>query len=202
MKSFTDSFLFPDRFRRKSIRSHFFNFVYQSALFAFVFFFLSINANGELRALDPLDPSLSFHSPETPFVSDLVKIRFPEKAEVRRIGNGGHWKSIPTQGRAWMLIVREWEGHPSAEEPLENLLKELFPNSKNVVLPVFKGLKVIGGERKEIISGNPLTVRYFLLQRRGKIVSIYLGFDSENKTIADFFQDPKNFIQSLSSDSF
>ncbi|WP_246846841.1 acyltransferase [Leptospira barantonii] len=181
---------------------NFLNLLYIPALFGSALFFLALSSRAELRAVDPLDPNLSFHSPETPFVSDLVKIRFPEKAEVRRIGNGNHWKSIPTQGRAWMLILREWEGHPSAEEPLENLLKELFPNSKNLILPVFKGLKAIGGERKEIISGNPLTVRYFLLQRRGKIVSIYLGFDSENKTISDFFQDPKNFIQSISSDSF
>ncbi|TGL95506.1 acyltransferase [Leptospira barantonii] len=201
MKSSTDSFLFLDRFRSKSMLN-FLNLLYIPALFGSALFFLALSSRAELRAVDPLDPNLSFHSPETPFVSDLVKIRFPEKAEVRRIGNGNHWKSIPTQGRAWMLILREWEGHPSAEEPLENLLKELFPNSKNLILPVFKGLKAIGGERKEIISGNPLTVRYFLLQRRGKIVSIYLGFDSENKTISDFFQDPKNFIQSISSDSF
>lgn len=201
MKLSTDSSLCANRLRKKSV-DFVFRFVSKFALFFTTLVVLFLNSFSPLQALDPLDPSLKFHSPETPFVSDLAKIRFPEKAEIRGIGNGNHWKIIPTQGRAWMLIVREWEGHPNAEEPLENLLKDLFPNSKDLILPVFKGLKTIGGERKEIISGNPLTVRYFLLQRRGKIVSIYLGFDSENKTVSDFFQDPKSFIQPISNDSF
>ncbi|EJP13606.1 hypothetical protein RBB68_09805 [Leptospira interrogans] len=154
----------------------------------------------DLLALDPLDPNLSYHS--APFVLNIVKIRFPEKAEVLKLGTGNHWKIIPTRGRAWMLILREWDGFPSNEESLRSLLKDLFPNSKDLSVPTLANLKTIGGERKEIVSGTPLTIRYFLLEKNKKIVSIYLCFDSENKIASDFFQDPNQFLIPTSIDSF
>ncbi|RHX86489.1 hypothetical protein [Leptospira stimsonii] len=153
-----------------------------------------------MRALDPLDPALFYHSPSSPFLLNILKIRFPEKAEVRTNGNGYHWKVIPTKGRAWMLILREWEG-PFKEESVKTLLRDLFPNSKDLNLPKWDGLLSIGAERKEIVSGNPLTVRYYLFQKKEKIVSVYLVFDTENKTISDFFEDPKKFFESISQDS-
>ncbi|EMY78186.1 hypothetical protein LEP1GSC060_1364 [Leptospira weilii serovar Ranarum str. ICFT] len=154
----------------------------------------------QLYALDPLDPNLFYQTPNTPFVLNLIKIRFPEKCEVRRLGTGSHWKVVPREGRAWMMILREWEGTPSDEESLKSFLKNLFPDSKNLTLPQFQGLKTIGAERKEIVSGTPLTVRYFLLEKNGRIVSIYFAFDSENKTVSLFFQDPNRFL--IPSDSF
>ncbi|MBM9575923.1 hypothetical protein JWG45_02035 [Leptospira sp. 201903070] len=171
---------------------------YTKSLILFVFCFLSFS---ETPALDPLDPNLAYYSPSTPFVLNLLKIRFPEKGEVKTNGNGNHWKVIPTQGRAWMLILREWEG-PLREDSLMSLLKNLFPNSKDFTSPKLGGMLGIGAERKEIVSGNPLTVRYYLFQKKEKIVSIYLAFDSENKTISDFFQTPKNFLEPISQDSF
>ncbi|WP_078127976.1 acyltransferase [Leptospira alexanderi] len=154
----------------------------------------------DLRALDPLNSNLSYYPSEVPFVLNVVKIFFPEKYEVWKLGTGNHWKVLPTQGRAWMLILREWEGFPSGS--LQSLVKDLFPDYKDLVLPEFRGLKMIGGERKEIVAGNPLTIRYFLLERKGKVVSIYLCFESENKTVSVFFQDPRHFLQPLFSDSF
>lgn len=97
----------------------------------------------------------------TPFILNIVKIRLPEKAEVLKLGTGNHWKIIPTQGKAWMLILREWDGLPSNEESLKSILKDLFPNSF-LKLP---NLKMIGGERKETVYGTPLTIRYFLLEK-------------------------------------
>ncbi|EMY12886.1 hypothetical protein LEP1GSC043_2806 [Leptospira weilii str. Ecochallenge] len=91
-----------------------------------------------------------------------------------------------------MLILREWEGFPSGS--LQSLMKDLFPDYKDLVLPEFRGLKTIGGERKEIVAGNPLTIRYFLLERKGKFVSIYLCFDSENKTVSVFLSRPETFF--------
>ncbi|ABJ79236.1 acyltransferase [Leptospira borgpetersenii serovar Hardjo-bovis] len=154
----------------------------------------------DLGALDPLNSNLSYHPSEVPFVLNVVKILFPEKYEVRKLGTGNHWKILPTHGRAWMLILREWEGLPSGS--LQSLVKDLFPDYRELVLPEFRGLKTIGGERKEIVAGNSLTVRYFLLERKGKVASIYLCFDSENKTVSVFFQDPKRFLQPLFPDSF
>ncbi|EMY02841.1 hypothetical protein LEP1GSC029_5063 [Leptospira interrogans str. 2002000626] len=101
-----------------------------------------------------------------------------------------------------MLILREWDGFPSNEESLRSLLKDLFPNSKDLSVPTLANLKTIGGERKEIVSGTPLTIRYFLLEKNKKIVSIYLCFDSENKIVSDFFQDPNQFLIPTSIDSF
>ncbi|MBM9502134.1 acyltransferase [Leptospira sp. 201903071] len=163
--------------------------------FFFQFHFVS------LYALDPLDPNLAYYPPSSPFVLNLLKIRFPEKTEVKTDGNGNHWKAIPTHGRAWMLILREWEG-PFREESLITLLKELFPNSKEFSVPKLGGMTAVGAERKEIVSGNPLTIRYFLFRKQEKIVSVYLAFDSENKTISDFFDLPKNFLEPISKDSF
>lgn len=150
----------------------------------------------DLLALDPLNPDLSYHS--TPFILNIVKIRFPEKAEVLKLGTGNHWKIIPTQGRAWMLILREWEGLPSNEESLKSILKDLFPNT----FPKLPNLKMTGGERNKIVSGTPLTIRYFLLEKNKKIVSIYLCFDSENKIVSDFFQDLNQFLIPISINSF
>ncbi|EKP04182.1 MULTISPECIES: hypothetical protein [Leptospira] len=150
----------------------------------------------DLLALDPLNPDLSYHS--TPFILNIVKIRFPEKAEVLKLGTGNHWKIIPTQGRAWMLILREWDGLPSNEESLKSILKDLFPNP----FPKLPNLKMIGGERNKIVSGTSLTIRYFLLEKNKKIVSIYLCFDSENKIVSDFFQDPNQFLIPTSINSF
>ncbi|RHX79186.1 acyltransferase [Leptospira yasudae] len=189
MKSFTERLL---KFRSHAKNS----FVLWILLLLF-----SALSHRELSALDPLDPNLSYLKESTPFVADLVKIRFPEKCEVRRLGTQNHWKIIPKQGRAWMMILREWEGTVSKEEALSALLKELFPESKDIPVPDLRGIKIVAGERKEIVSGNPLTVRYYLLEQKGKIVSIYLGFDSDNQTISDYFQTPKNFLRTL-SDSF
>ncbi|EKR92053.1 acyltransferase [Leptospira santarosai] len=163
----------------------------------FLCIFISFSFS-DLRALDPLNSNLSYYSSDIPFVSNLAKIRFPEKAEVWKLGTGNHWKVIPTQGRAWMLILREWEGFPSDEKSLQSLVKDLFPDYGNLVLPEFSDLKALGGERKEIVAGNSITVRYFLLERKGKILSIYLCFDSENKSVSVFFQNPQHFLQPLS----
>lgn len=126
----------------------------------------------DLLALDPLNPDLSYHS--TPFILNIVKIRFPEKAEVLKLGTGNHWKIIPTQGRAWMLILREWDGFPSNEESLRSLLKDLFPNSKDLSVPTLANLKTIGGERNKIVSGTSLTIRYFLLEKIKNRFDLYL----------------------------
>ncbi|PKA04527.1 hypothetical protein CH375_10365, partial [Leptospira ellisii] len=61
------------------------------------------------------------------------------------------------------------------------------------------GWETIGGEKKETISGHPLTIRYYLFQKRGRIVSIYLCFDSENALVADFFRTPSSFLRTSSS---
>ncbi|MCG6193188.1 acyltransferase [Leptospira sp. FAT2] len=201
MKSFTDSFVNADRLRLKSV-PFVFHFTFTFALSIFLLLLVLVpSPYAELFAVDPLDSDLSYQSESTPFVTDLVKIRFPEKAEVRRLGTQNHWKIIPRQGRAWMMILREWEGVISKEETLSALLKELFPESKDIPVPDLRGIKIVAGERKEIVSGNPLTVRYYLLEQKGKTVSIYLGFDSDNRTISDYFQTPKNFLRTL-SDSF
>ncbi|EMN00973.1 hypothetical protein LEP1GSC021_0916 [Leptospira noguchii str. 1993005606] len=181
-------------FIKKKIQNNFFKkkfLVFLIFLSSFIF-----PSSFDLLALDPLNPDLSYHL--TPFILNIVKIRLPEKAEVLKLGTGNHWKIIPTQGKAWMLILREWDGLPSNEESLKSILKDLFPNS---FLKLSK-LKMIGGERKETVYGTPLTIRYFLLEKNKKIVSIYLCFDSENKTISDFFQDPNQFLIPTSIDSF
>lgn len=200
MKSFIDSFFSLSPFRFTFVKT-LLKLVYKNVLFPSTLFLFSILTVDGIYAVDPLDPNLSYHSPSSLFTLSLLKIRFPEKAEVKTNGNGNHLKAIPTKGRAWMLILREWEG-PSREESLKTLLKEMFPNSKEFAAPKWKGMISIGAERKEIVSGNPLTVRYFLFQKKEKIVSVYLAFDSENKTISDFFEVPKNFLEPIFQDSF
>ncbi|TGM56659.1 acyltransferase [Leptospira adleri] len=200
MKSFIDSYLSSRRFPFNFVKT-FSKVNYKNVIFRATLFLFSIVIVDEIYAVDPLDPDLSYYSTSLPFTLSLLKVRFPEKAEVKTNGNGNHWKAIPTKGRAWMLILREWEGQPR-EESLRTLLKELFPNSKEFFAPKWNGTISIAAERKEIVSGNPLTIRYFLFQKEEKIVSVYLVFDSENKTISDFFEEPKNFLEPIFQNSF
>ncbi|PJZ55188.1 acyltransferase [Leptospira adleri] len=200
MKSFIDSYLSSRRFPFNFVKT-FSKLNYKNVIFRATLFLFSIVIADEIYAVDPLDPDLSYYSTSLPFTLSLLKVRFPEKAEVKTNGNGNHWKAIPTKGRAWMLILREWEGQPR-EESLRTLLKELFPNSKKFLAPKWNGTISIGAEGKEIVSGNPLTIRYFLFQKKEKIVSVYLVFDSENKTISDFFEEPKNFLEPIFQNSF
>ncbi|MBE8388179.1 acyltransferase, partial [Leptospira interrogans serovar Pomona] len=125
----------------------------------------------DLGALDPLNSNLSYHPSEVPFVLNVVKILFPEKYEVRKLGTGNHWKIIPTRGIVWMLILREWDGFHPIEVSLRSLLKDLFPNSKDFSFPTLANLKPFGGESTEIVSGTPLIIRYFILEKNEKIVS-------------------------------
>ncbi|XDD51684.1 acyltransferase [Leptospira sp. WS92.C1] len=155
----------------------------------------------KIHALDTLDPDVSYHSEASSFPLTLLKIRFPEKCEIRRMGNSSYWKVIPVQGRSWMMIFREWEGFEN-EGSLEQLFKELFPGSTKPILPQWKEFKMIGGERQEVVAGNPLIIRYFLFQKKERIVSVYLSFDSENKTVIDFFQTPETYLEPFLRNSF
>ncbi|KPA33750.1 Uncharacterized protein AMR50_1494 [Leptospira interrogans] len=92
-----------------------------------------------------------------------------------------------------MLILREWDGFPSNEESLRSLLKDLFPNSKDLSVPTLANLKTIGGERKEIGSGTPLTIRYFLLEKIKKSFRSISVLIQKIKSFPIFFKIRINF---------
>ncbi|TGK33246.1 acyltransferase [Leptospira gomenensis] len=170
-----------------------------TSFFLFVSLTIFVPDFRNLNASDPLDPDLQIVAKDDTFPFYLGRIRFPQKAEIRSLGNGGHWRAVPTQGRAWMLILREWENQNVPDQSLKKFFRELFPDSKD--LPAFDvaGWETIGGEKKETVSGNPLTIRYYLFRRGGKIVSIYLCFDSENALVSEFFANPSSFLRTTSS---
>ncbi|EMO27587.1 hypothetical protein LEP1GSC170_4585 [Leptospira interrogans serovar Bataviae str. HAI135] len=178
------NWLWMKSFIKKKIQNNFLKEVSSFLIFLSSFIFPS---SFDLLALDPLNPDLSYHL--TPFILNIVKIRLPEKAEVLKLGTGNHWKIIPTQGKAWMLILREWDGLPSNEESLKSILKDLFPNSF-LKLP---NLKMIGGERKETVYGTPLTIRYFLLEKIKKSYRSIFVLIQKIKPFLIFFKIRINF---------
>lgn len=92
-----------------------------------------------------------------------------------------------------MLILREWDGFPSNEESLRSLLKDLFPNSKDLSVPTLANLKTIGGERKEIGSELLLPFVIFFWKKIKKSFRSISVLIQKIKSFPIFFKIRINF---------